>query len=63
MKVIKISDSKSEIVEVAEGEWTTYRRYSADNWEILMGDSWEPEDCCEDIEEAYQEYKTKEEQK
>jgi len=56
MKVLNIYESKSEIIEVDEGDWTTYRRYSDDVWEVLMSDSWEQFYRCDDVEKAYQEY-------
>ncbi len=57
MKITSIIEVKSEIVETDNAVWPTYRRHSASNWEQLMGESWENEDSCEDIESAYQAYK------
>jgi len=57
MKIISVVESKSEIVEVDGEFYHTYRRHDANNWEILMGESWEPEYWCKEVEFAYQKYK------
>lgn len=56
-KIISISPSFSEIIETESGE--TYRRCSPDNWEMLMGESWEPIYFYreEKLERMYQTYK------
>jgi len=30
------------------------RRYSMDNWEQLLGESWEPLYCCKEYEKEYE---------
>ena len=57
MKVVDVEEIKSEIIEIDEGDWKFYKRYSADNWEVNMGESWEPCYNSEKLETAYQEYK------
>lgn len=55
--VTKISECISEIVEIDGLKWQVFRRYSADNWEVLMGEAWEPLYTCEEVEAAYQTFK------
>lgn len=57
VKIVTVRKDISEIVETDEGDWPTYRRHSEDNWENLMGESWEPVYLCKEIEAAYQLYK------
>ena len=57
LTVTKIQNCISEIIEVDGGDNEIYRRYSADNWEVLMGESWEPLYNCEEAEAAYQNFK------
>jgi hypothetical protein len=59
MEVTDISEITYEEVEINEGPWTTYRRYSSDNWEVSMGTSWEPYYFPEKVEAAYQRFKRK----
>ena len=60
--VKKVTEIRMEDVEfdVSPSDlWSSYRRMSADNWEVLMGESWEPQYPCEKLEEAYQEWKNR----
>lgn len=57
LTVTSITEVTSEIVEIDDHDWGTYRRYSADNWEVLMGESWEPLYRSEEAEAAYQMFK------
>ena len=59
LKVTNVVPTTSEIVDIKDGQWGVYRRHSADNWEVLMGESWEPLYSCEEAEEAYQAFKNK----
>ena len=50
------------VVTPAGGEYVAseseqYRRNGPDNWEILLGESWETLYLCEDIEAEYQTFK------
>lgn len=54
MRVISIEPSYSEVIETDADEWPTYRRYGPDNWENLMGESWETVFDTERLEAAYQ---------
>ena len=60
MKVLLVLPAGGEYVETNEGP---LRRYSSDNWEMLMGESWEavynPVSLLE-LESAYQLFKNKE---
>lgn len=38
MKVVSIEPSISEVIEMSEGFYSTYRRFSPEVWENLMGD-------------------------
>lgn len=57
MKILSITPSFSEIIETDLPDWPTYRRYSADCWENLMGESWEAVNYPENMERLYQEVK------
>lgn len=57
MKVIKIDPPSGELVTMENSShepWNEFRRYSADNWEVRMGESWEMAYDCADLEDAYQ---------
>ena len=56
MKILDADEVKSVIVETDDSEWPFYRRNSHDNWEVLMGESWETYYYCKEIEMAYQEF-------
>ena len=56
MKVKKIESIRGEYVTTDESEYCEYARYDADNWSVLMGESWEPQYSCTDLEVAYQDY-------
>jgi len=62
VKVLEIREVISVIIETDKEDFPTYRRYSADNWENLMGTTWEPEYDCDEIEAAYQKYIKKQEE-
>ena len=61
MEILKVYEVKSEIVEVQDKTGhRTFKRYSSDNWEILIGESWEP--CfsnTSEVEELYRIFKNK----
>ncbi len=57
MKILSVETDASEIVGTDQDEYPTYRRHSSDNWENLMGESWEQHYHCEEIEEMYQGYR------
>jgi hypothetical protein len=59
MKITKITVTKSHIVETDEDEYPTYRRNSADDWENMMGCSWEPVFETAEIEQLFQKALTK----
>jgi hypothetical protein len=56
MKITECVVVESVIIETDRDEFGTFRRHSADNWEVLMGESWEPEYFPETIESLYQQY-------
>ena len=56
MQIERVYPVSSHIVEVSGNEFSTYERCSADNWQVLMGESWEPVFFCEELEAAYQAY-------
>lgn len=55
--VTKVSPIVGEIVEF-DGE-DTHIRYSADNWEWCIGESKESTYPCDELEDAYQKFKTR----
>ena len=57
MKIIETVEYTVICVETDKKEFPTYRRLSADSWENLMGESWEPAYFEEkELEAAYQEF-------
>lgn len=56
MRVTEIHSISLTEVKIDEGYPSAYRRYNADNWEALYGESWEPQFDCEELERAYQNY-------
>jgi hypothetical protein len=57
MKIKTVTSVQAEIVETDDSFYPTYRRNSVDNWEQLMGESWEPVYDSDKLEKAYQEWK------
>lgn len=51
--IIAIEETCLEEIKMNTG---TYRRYSADSWEQLFGQSWEVVSFPEEQENAYQDY-------
>ena len=41
MKLIETHEVTATVVETDDPEWPTFKRYSKDSWENLMGESWE----------------------
>jgi len=41
MKILEASEVTSWIIETDETCWPTFRRNGPNNWEQLMGESWE----------------------
>ena len=58
MQVVKVIPETFEFVKTDDEEWPTYRRYQDGRWENLMGESWEPVYYTEQLEAAYQAFKT-----
>jgi hypothetical protein len=54
MKITRIVHTESHIIETDEDEYPTYRRNSADDWENMMGCSWEPVFETVEIEQLFQ---------
>ena len=50
MRVKHIEPIVGEYITVDGDEYTEYKRYDADNWSVLMGESWEPQYNCADLE-------------
>lgn len=65
IKVLEITEVVSEIIETDKEDFSTYRRYDPNNWENLMGSTWEPEFdnlFCRELEAAYQKFKKSQEE-
>jgi len=60
MKIISCEEYTYEYIITDASEYNTFRRHSAEGWEQLLGDSWEPEYEPIELEAAYQEFKRKE---
>lgn len=58
-KVTEITPFSGEYVTVEGEQYIQYRRMGPDNWEALMGQSWETEFFADEIEAAYQEFKAR----
>lgn len=58
MKITRITPVRSEIVELDEmyNGYTTYQRDGRGNWEVLMGESWEPVFNSAVLEKEYQRF-------
>lgn len=54
MKIVRYTKVVIEHIETDEDEHYEYRRYSADNWEVAMGCSWEIVARPEELEAAFQ---------
>ena len=56
MKILSAEHSISMLIETDSKEWPSFRRHSADSWENLIGESWEPvySFYIEKLEEEYQ---------
>ena len=54
MRIKSIHPISSVIVRTTEKPWGEYQRYSADNWQLLMGMSWEEVDGTESVSYTHQ---------
>jgi hypothetical protein len=54
--IINVEPVESSIVKT---ESTQYMRYGADNWDVLIGESWEPLHDSRAIEHDYQDFQEK----
>ena len=59
LKILSADECKGVFVETDDEPWSDYRRWGPDNWEVRMGESWEPHYACEEIEAAYQAWNTR----
>lgn len=57
MKITNIQPVGGENIEVEGFEYTDFRRFGPDSWEVAMGESWESWTDCTELEKAYQEAK------
>lgn len=57
MKVIGITPVVAKIIETDEENYPTYRRGGPEQWENLMGESWESYYDDGELEAAYQAFK------
>lgn len=58
-KIIKVSRVEYFFIETEGEDYRHFRRSvvnGSNDWEILMGESWESFNCCEEMEELFQEY-------
>lgn len=56
MRIIEVSKAVIFYVTTDSDELYEYKRYSADNWTVIMGESDEPVYDCEDLEEMFQKW-------
>ena len=59
MKITSITQITVFIVETDEDEFSTYQRSGPDNWQVAMGESWEPVYYCEKLEAMFQAFQTR----
>jgi len=53
MKIKSVRQRTYFDVEMEDGEFSNYRTYgSGENWEVLMGESWEP--CYSEEQKLYE---------
>lgn len=56
MNILEVSEVTSFIVKTDNDCWPIYRRNGPDNWENLMGESWEGIYDTDDLEVAFLAY-------
>jgi len=57
MKVLNVTEVTEHFVETDQEEFDGYyRRSKRGDWEVRMGESWEPHYNSEEIEAAFQEF-------
>ncbi len=56
MKIVSVERRIIYYVETDEEEYNNYLRHGADNWDIRMGESYETESDCKELEQKFQEY-------
>jgi hypothetical protein len=56
MKILEVSEHSYFHVKVDSSYWPNYRRNGPEDWENLMGESWEAIYDCEDLEKAFTEF-------
>ena len=61
MKITSIAKAEIHHITTDEEEHHYYIRYSPDSWMVTMGESEETVYDCEELEEAFQNYKEVEE--
>ena len=57
VKVCRVKPMMGEFVETDEPDVNGYVRYSADNWMVILGESYETVFQCEALEDAYRRYR------
>lgn len=63
MKILKIIPSICHYVHIEGEDWSDYRRNNPDDWEVLMGQSWEMIYDTKNLEAAFQKELTHKENK
>jgi hypothetical protein len=56
MKIKQVDKATIYYVETDEKDWHYYIRHGADSWCLLMGESWEIQYDCEELEKEFQEW-------
>lgn len=56
MKIKSVTKTNDDLIEVEDSEFSTYRRINSDNYEVLIGCSFEQIGNCEEVEKLYQQY-------
>ena len=56
MRIKSIRKAVVYFIETTDSQWPTYQRMSANNWQNLMGESWENIFYEEELEKEFQQY-------
>ena len=57
MNIIEVIQGEFEIIRTDETHLNEYRRLAPDQWEHRLNDDWVPYRFCDELEEAYQQWK------
>ncbi len=59
MQIRGITEITAHLIMTDNPDYPYYTRYSPDNWKVTMGESEETVFDCQELEEAFQKYRSK----